>query len=1041
MRKHFLLLMLLSLLPLAGFAAHDLTSGSEQTIDGIKYTVLTVYNTEDFNNNKVNTVSAQQNNFTATTINIPATVSFSVQGTDDEAKSINKNATFKVVRIVNAPTTAGAVGFTGLTSVTAVTIGTEGVGTYLQDIEAGAFSGCTNLETVTFQPYQKASKNAPGQTFGANIFRGDAKITSLNLTNTNLATIENYFGTTYAYAAQAAVPYAATAEDYALLNAANAGLDNFKGAGETVATDAMTETAGYSKNYATAEALANVAKDIYLFNLNIGGVKDGTEAASYKKVGDEKTPAVPAVVAVANSTLQSITLPSSWTSIAEGAFENCTKLGTVTFTTPALGAAVYQVVGAKAFLGCPIAHLDMTNTKIQVIPSTMLVDGDKVKYNAKTTTVTMPATLTTIGASAFNGCVGLETVDFSKANLLTTIGNFAFGTTPSLTEIDLSGATSLVTFGATTPFVPAGEMNTELTKITLPVRAQIGGKGVFLEFATPGIALANLPVLSTIENYQYITTIEDGAFANDAALTSLSFGDKLTSITGSPFQGCTNLATLSFDGTAITTFGKTATQLYGTTTNVLTSLTITNDVKAAILDGILTNQAGLATVSIAAGAGKEIKNTATLNAGAIKVAENATITLGKISKDPEADGFIVVGDGTKAATVTTGVINAALTKELVTGKVDMTIAGVDAVGVSLDALGKTATSLTFTGQIKGAFTAYSAKNDDLTLIDFGSQKLVAGTLPTNMFSANRTVELYINWNPDDVDAVAAFAKDAFADAPVALANRKVLLHTTQKVTDDIYGRDEANLYNVVFDAAVAEKAIDLENNGTGSYYYAKYFELDPYKIAKATEDGKKVIVYGAYVDASDKTVYMEQLHIINGYYYIPAGVPVIVKAETNATKALSAAGEGLSSMNLADATHYVSQIACLTAETIGTSLMNNTNDYDWTTFVPSLGVNNKDYDLYALAKISKYNITWKTFGAATTLPAGTFYVRKAKGAGAPEMLNLVWTDGSEADVTGIENVNVEQQFNGEIFNLQGIRVSEPVKGQIYIQNGKKFMMK
>ena len=1005
----------------------SLTSGSEQTIGNIKYKVLSVYQTEDFDNNKVNTVSAQQNNFTGADLVIPAEVTFDVKGTSTDSKAIDGSFTFKVVQIANS---GAEVGFKANTNIKTVTIGSNGK-TYVQTIDANAFQGSTNIESVTFLPYTKYQKNAGTQTFGAGIFVGDTKITTLNLAPTTLATIENYFGTTYAYAAIPADLY--TKDEAKAANATNGDVtynyDHKVTAGEVDAINAVLG-AGVVKT-------DDVLTDAQVETLN-GAVP------TFIKTGDTETPAVDAVAAVGNTTLQSITLPATWKTLAKGAFENCSKLATVNFTAP-VAKLGEQTVNAKAFLGCPIATLDMTNTNIATIPSTMLVDGDKVVYNAKTTSVIMPATLTTIGASAFNGCVGLETVDFSKANLLTSIGNYAFGTTPSLTKIDLSGATSLEAF-TTTPFIPAlGEKNTELTWIILPTAGKVND--IDKSFKTPGTALANLPVLSKLEGLAKVTTIVDGAFANDAALTSLSFPNTLTSIEGSPFQGCTSLSELTFNGNALATFGNDATALYGTTTNVLTSLTITNDVKAAFAAGILTNQAGLATVSIASG--KEIKNTATLNAGAITVAEGASITLGKISKDPTADGFIVVGDGTKAATVNAGVINAALTKELVTGKIAMTIAGIENVAVALDALGKTATSLTITGEIKHVLTKYTAANAELTTINLDNDgvgiKMVASTFPTNMNNGNQATALTINWHPADANAVAAFAVNAFANASVGAANAKVTLNTTTKVADlPAYGRSEANFYNVKLVAALASVDIALENNGTGSFYYAKFYGAGDYKIAKATAEGKKVIVYGAYVDNSDKEVYMEQLHVINGYYYVPANVPVIVKSEANATKAESAAGEGLSSMNLAQGgANYVSTIAYLEAETVGTSLMNLGTDYDWSVVAgKTASIDNKGYDLYAFAKFSKYNILPKKFGPATTLPEGTFYIRKIKAAGAPEALDVIWLDGSEPDVTGIETLKAaDQQFNGDIYTIQGVRVSAPQKGQIYIQNGKKFMMK
>ena len=48
---------------------------------------------------------------------------------------------------------------------------------------------------------------------------------------------------------------------------------------------------------------------------------------------------------------------------------------------------------------------------------------------------------------------------------------------------------------------------------------------------------------------------------------------------------------------------------------------------------------------------------------------------------------------------------------------------------------------------------------------------------------------------------------------------------------------------------------------------------------------------------------------------------------------------------------------------------------------------------------------------------------------------------AEDEATGIKNVNNEVKTNNSIFTLAGQRVANPVRGQIYIQNGKKFMVK
>lgn len=59
-------------------------------------------------------------------------------------------------------------------------------------------------------------------------------------------------------------------------------------------------------------------------------------------------------------------------------------------------------------------------------------------------------------------------------------------------------------------------------------------------------------------------------------------------------------------------------------------------------------------------------------------------------------------------------------------------------------------------------------------------------------------------------------------------------------------------------------------------------------------------------------------------------------------------------------------------------------------------------------------------------------------------LNIVWVNEPDADyaeTTGIVTVSPTSMSKDDrsVYNLQGIRVSEPVKGHLYIRNGKKFI--
>ena len=154
------------------FAEHNLTSGSSQTIGNIEYTVVKVYNTPTAA--KVNTVKAKANSFTAEALVIPETVSFFVQGTDDESTSvtISKEVTFNVVAIEEN-------GFINNTNIKSVSIPAN-----VETIGAFAFEGCENLTSVTLAANSKLIEIGDGAF-------AYTSLTKLDLTNATANTKGN----------------------------------------------------------------------------------------------------------------------------------------------------------------------------------------------------------------------------------------------------------------------------------------------------------------------------------------------------------------------------------------------------------------------------------------------------------------------------------------------------------------------------------------------------------------------------------------------------------------------------------------------------------------------------------------------------------------------------------------------------------------------------------------------------------------------------------------------------------------------------------
>jgi hypothetical protein len=134
--------------------------------------------------------------------------------------------------------------------------------------------------------------------------------------------------------------------------------------------------------------------------------------------------------------LTSVTIPNSVTWIWDNAFSNCTSLTSVT-----IPGNVTTNSSSKPFTDCPNIQtvafaegsVSIANTFIDTVGITP----------ANITSVYIPASVTSIGQSAFYGC-GLTSVTFAEGSQLKTIDIMAFYACRSLTSIIIpAGVTSI----------------------------------------------------------------------------------------------------------------------------------------------------------------------------------------------------------------------------------------------------------------------------------------------------------------------------------------------------------------------------------------------------------------------------------------------------------------------------------------------------------------------------------------------------------------------------------------------------------------------
>ena len=112
------------------------------------------------------------------------------------------------------------------------------------------------------------------------------------------------------------------------------------------------------------------------------------------------------------TSLTSVTIPNSVTTIEYGAFEGCSNLASVTIPN-----SVTSIEG-WAFYNC-------TSLASVTIPNSVTTIGSGAFYNCTSlASVTIPNSVTTIGESAFSGCSSLTSVTIP--NSVTSIGNNTF---------------------------------------------------------------------------------------------------------------------------------------------------------------------------------------------------------------------------------------------------------------------------------------------------------------------------------------------------------------------------------------------------------------------------------------------------------------------------------------------------------------------------------------------------------------------------------------------------------------------------------------
>lgn len=220
--------------------------------------------------------------------------------------------------------------------------------------------------------------------------------------------------------------------------------------------------------------------------------------------------------------LKSIIIPESVISLGKGIFEGCTSLESITI--PFIGSSANS---ANGYLGYMFgASSESENSTF--VPLTLKC----VNFNGNK--------LTKIDTSAFAGCSSIEEINIPSE--VTSIGTLAFYNCSSLKTIVIPDSVSTIGKGAF--------YGCSLDSITLPFigESKSSNQKFGYIFTHPSSTIIDSATVPTIILSDKCTSIPETAF-DYSGVSNLIIGKNVTSIGRFAFRHCSNLTSITYNGT------------------------------------------------------------------------------------------------------------------------------------------------------------------------------------------------------------------------------------------------------------------------------------------------------------------------------------------------------------------------------------------------------------------------------------------------------------------------------------------------------------
>lgn len=695
-------------------------------------------------------------------------------------------------------------------------------------------------------------------------------------------------------------------------------------------------------------------------------------------------------------------------------------------------------------------------------------------------------------ADAFMGCAKLETVELPGTVKTIAAGAFGASGVKNLTiNVD---KIQTIGDGTHTLYYDRTDDDDIATLETLTLKGDLGG--IIKTNAFKGAV--NLATLNLSQlNFASLGQIATSAFEGCTKIESVTIGninDKPATgatIDADAFKGCTKLATVtigdinSANAIGAAAFGdKLKTVTIGTVKAGAATMAA-NAFKYADVTGTSLTLAGTGKYLSSDDASTPIFIAAAFDFSAVTNAANAAGFVGpeiNIGEIKSKGGVFAGGDITLPATATYA------TNIVINFTGDIAAGGLDAMIIdNSDKVDK----INFSGEIAtGGIAANAFANLAAVMEITFTGSLAEEAIAAGAFEALKAdSKVVLDYTPADA-TVNPFVKKAFSATATSTTDRDILLEVTNAdlkklfqnktkglTTDGVY-----DVYRVKFYVAPVEpdnSFLVYPNQNDKKTAWARInFSSDQLsetltggvndlKIQRVqTIDGAKVklTLYATYTDEDDalnaSTIYMVPLKVTNGFYHIAKTDAQIIIAKAEKATDFTWAKVGDSHKVAVAITGYAAGSESLWTGLTNTELhiaQNDMTNQQLCDKTASDGGTPVDIyrggtaiaeDLYVMTdpsksngfRISKAAIEKKTDGTGAHINTGWYYMLLKKYEGAPAAARVVWMDEPEATaIYGVKEIKAVE--DGAIYTLQGVRISAPKKGQIYIQNGKKYIAK